>query len=85
MLTAEYKVSHRELRRELLLLRRKEVDGLEQYSGTESSELSDSTGKGDKIEIQGASLVLEKMDGWAGEEDLEAMSSVNIYLERVPL
>ena len=31
ILAAEYKVSHRGLRRELLLLRRKEVDRLEQY------------------------------------------------------
>ena len=31
ILAAEYKVSHRALRRELLLPRRREVDGLEQY------------------------------------------------------
>ena len=41
------------------------MDGLEQYSGTESSELSDSTGKGGKIEIQGASLVFRE-NGWVG-------------------
>ena len=58
---------------------------LSSISGTESSRLSDSVGKRVKIEIQGASSVFEKMDGQAGEDDLEGMSLVDIYLERVPL
>ena len=58
---------------------------LSSISGTESSRLSDSVGKRVKTEIQGASSVFEKMDGQAGEEDLEGMSLVDIYLERVPL